>query len=68
MAHIYEVIGTYPDVDENNLLLLDLSFSLKHPIMQEDIYYQLNKEDSKNLLIEKEDGLYVEEDNVQIIL
>ena len=59
-----KVIGTYPDVDENNSAFTRLSFSLKHPITKEEIYYQLNKEDSKNLLIEKEDGLYVEEDNV----
>jgi len=63
-----KVIGTYPDVDENNSAFTRLSFSLKHPITKEEIYYQLNKEDSKNLLIEKEDGLYVEEDNVNYLI
>ena len=47
-----KVIGTYPDVDENNSAFTRLSFSLKHPITKEEIYYQLNKEDSKNIITE----------------
>ena len=38
-----KVIGTYPDVDENNSSFTRLSFNLQHPISKEDIYYQLKK-------------------------
>ena len=41
------------DIDENNVPFNRLTFTVKHPISKEVTYYELNKNDSKSLLIER---------------
>ena len=59
--------GTYPDVDENNNSFNRPSFSFNNN-KDEKQYWQLNKTDSANLLIQKSDGVYVEEDDVTYLV
>ena len=42
-----------PDIDENNVPFNRLTFTVKHPISKEVIYYELNKNDSKTYLQKK---------------
>ena len=62
-----ELPGITPDIDENNVPFNRLTFTVKHPISKEVIYYELNKNDSKSLLTEKEDGVYGEEEDVDYL-
>ena len=62
-----ELTGVTPDIDENNVPFNRLTFTVKHPISKEVTYYELNKNDSKSLLTEKEDGVYGEEEDVDYL-
>ena len=62
-----ETTGTYPDVDENNNSFNRLSFSFTDRAGEKQ-YWQLNKPDSADLLIQKSDGVYVEEDDVSFLV
>ena len=62
-----ETTGIYPDVDETGTNFNRLSFSLTDR-SGEKLYYQLNKPDSANILIESTDGTYVEEEDVTYLV
>ena len=62
-----ELPGVTPDIDENNVPFNRLTFSVKHPINKGIQYWELNKNDSKSLLTEKEDGVYGEEEDVDYL-
>ena len=60
-----EITGVVPDLDESNSSFNRLSFVLQNS--GQKFYFQLNKEDSADLIIKKGDELYVEEDNVNYL-
>ena len=62
-----ETTGIFPDVDENNNSFNRLSFSFTNRAGEKQ-YWQLNKPDSADLLVQKSDGLYVEEDDVSYLV
>ena len=61
-----ETTGTYPDVDETGTPFNRLSFTLTDRSGEKQ-YWQLNKSDSADLLVQKSDGVYVEEDDVSYL-
>ena len=62
-----ETTGTYPDVDETGTPFNRLSFSFTDRSGEKQ-YYQLNKADSADILIESTDGTYVEEEDVTYLV
>ena len=59
--------GITPDVDENNIFFNRLTFSVKHPTSAEMHYWEFNKSDSNNLLTEKEDGIYTDDEDINYL-
>lgn len=59
--------GINPDLDELKKPFNRLTFSVKSPVTNENIYWELNKQDSESLLTEKQDGIYIEEDKVNYL-
>ena len=55
-----KVSGARLDFDENNNPFYRLTMYLKEPHTNIEYYMELNKNDSKELIIQKEDGNYVE--------
>ena len=62
-----ELPGVTPDIDENNVPFNRLTFTVKHPISKEVAYYELNKNDSKSLLTEKEGEVYGKQEDVDYL-
>tara|TARA_B100001287_G_scaffold264684_1_gene256801 strand:+ start:2227 stop:3270 length:1044 start_codon:yes stop_codon:yes gene_type:complete len=62
-----EFPGVSPDIDENNVPFNRLTFTVKHPINKGIQYWELNKNDSKSLLTEKEDGVYAKEEDIDYL-
>ena len=62
-----KVSGARLDFDENSNPFYRLTMYLKEPHTNIEYYMELNKNDSKELIIQKEDGNYVEEENVKYL-
>ena len=62
-----KVSGARLDFDENNNPFYRLTMYLKEPHTNVEYYMELNKNDSKELIIQKEDGNYVAEEDVEYL-
>ena len=60
-------MGISRDVDHEDVPFNKLTLNVIHPVSKEESYMEYNKSDSKDMLIEKEDGTYVEEDDVKYL-
>ena len=60
-------VGTSKDIDHEDVPFNKLTLNVVHPVSKEPIYMEYNKSDSKNVLIEKEDGTYVKEADVKYL-
>ena len=58
-------VGTNSDVDHEDKPFNKITLNLTHPVSKENVYMEYSKSDSQNVLIEKEDGAYVEEADVK---
>jgi len=59
-----KVSGAKLDFDENDKPFHRLSLYLQEPYTKDEIYMEWPKTESKEVLIEKEDGIYVKEEDV----
>ena len=59
--------GISLDIDENNVPFNRLTFKSKHPVTGEIYHWELNKNDSKNLIIKEGDNSYVESDDIEYL-
>ena len=59
--------GTSRDIDHEDVPFNKLTLNVVHPVSKELIYMEYNKSDSKDVLIEKEDGVYIEEDKINYL-
>ena len=59
--------GITPDVDENNIFFNRFTSNVKHPTSAEMHYWEFNKSDSNNLLTEKEDGIYTDDEDINYL-
>ena len=59
--------GTNSDIDHEDVPFNKLTLNVVHPVSKQEIYIEYNKSDSKDVLVEKEDGAYVEEANVKYL-
>lgn len=59
--------GTSRDIDHEDVPFNKLTLNVVHPVSKESIYMEYNKSDSKDVLIEKEDGIYAEEADVKYL-
>ena len=64
---ILESVGTKKDIDHEDVPFYKLTLNVVHPVSKEPIYMEYNKSDSKDILVEKEDGVYVEEAGVKYL-
>ena len=60
-------VGTSKDIDHEDVPFNRLTLNVVHPVSKELIYMEYNKSDSKDVLIEKEDGVYIEEDKINYL-
>ena len=60
-------VGTNSDIDHEDKLFNKLTLNLIHPVSKENVYMEYSKLDSKDVLVEKEDGAYVEEADVKYL-
>ena len=60
-------IGKTPDIDENNKSFNRLTLNVTHPVTKDNWYMEYSKQDSESLLVEKENEVYVEEDNIKYL-
>jgi len=60
-------VGTSFDIDHKDVPFNKLTLNVVHPITKEEWYMEYNKSDSKDVLIEKEDGVYAEEADVNYL-
>ena len=60
-------VGTNSDVDHEDKPFNKITLNLTHPVSKENVYMEYSKSDSQNVLIEKEDGAYVEEADVKYL-
>ena len=60
-------VGTNSDIDHEDKLFNKITLNLTHPVIKENVYMEYSKSDSQNVLIEKEDGAYVEEADVKYL-
>ena len=60
-------VGTSADIDAEDKPFNKLTLNLTHPVTKENLYMEFNKEDSKDVLTEKEDGVYVKENNIEYL-
>ncbi len=60
-------VGKTSDVDENNKPFNRLTLNVTHPVTKDNWYMEYNKQDSEDLLVEKENEVYVEEDNIKYL-
>ena len=61
-----EKTGIALDQDDSGLFYR-LTLRVAHPVTKDSAYMEYNKEDSKSLLIQKEDGIYVKEEDVSYL-
>lgn len=61
-----EKTGVTLDQDDNGLFQR-LTLRVVYPISKEPCYMEFNKKDSKNVLIQKEDGTYVKEEDIKYL-
>jgi len=59
--------GTDFDIDHEDVPFNKLTLNVVHPVSKQEIYIEYNKSDSKDVLVEKEDGTYVEEADVKYL-
>ena len=59
--------GTDSDIDHEDVPFNKLTLNLVHPVSKQEIYIEYNKSDSKDVLVEKEDGTYVEEADLKYL-
>jgi len=64
---ILESVGTKKDIDHEDVPFNKLTLNVVHPVSKQEIYMEYSKSDSKDVLIEKEDGVYVEEAGVEYL-
>ena len=60
-------VGTNSDVDHEDKPFNKITLNLTHPVSKENVYMEYSKLDSKDVLVEKEDGAYVEEADVKYL-
>ena len=60
-------VGTNSDVDHEDKPFNKITLNLTHPVSKENVYMEYSKSDSKDVLIEKEEGAYVEEADVKYL-
>ena len=60
-------VGTNSDVDHEDKPFNKITLNLTHPVSKENVYMEYSKSDSQNVLIEKEEGAYVEEADVKYL-
>ena len=60
-------VGTNSDVDHEDKPFNKITLNLTHPVSKENVYMEYSKSDSKDVLVEKEDGAYVEEADVKYL-
>ena len=60
-------IGKTPDIDENDKSFNRLTLNVTHPVTKDNWYMEYSKQDSEDLLIEKENEVYVEENNIKYL-
>ncbi len=60
-------VGTSKDIDHEDVPFNRLTLNVVHPVSKEPIYMEYNKSDSKDVLIEKEDGTYAEEADIKYL-
>ena len=61
-----EKTGVALDQDDSGLFQR-LTLRVVHPVTNDSFYMEYNKEDSKSLLIQKEDGTYVKEEDISYL-
>ena len=60
-------VGTDSDIDHEDVPFNKLTLNVVHPVSKQEIYIEYNKSDSKDVLVEKEDGTYVEEADLKYL-
>ena len=60
-------VGTNSDIDHEDKPFNKITLNLTHPVSKENVYMEYNKSNSENVLIQKEDGAYVEEADVKYL-
>ena len=60
-------VGTDSDIDHEDVPFNKLIINLTHPVHKEKVYMEYSKADSKNVLKEKENEVYIEENNIEYL-
>lgn len=60
-------VGTNTDIDHEDKPFNKFTINLNHPVTKDGLYMEFSKTDSSLILQEKEDGVYVKEEDVEYL-